>query len=78
MGIITRKTGNGNSLSDVIGTYINKMEPFEPASYTLCSASDETTIGTRHSMARLVHSYDSLDQLAGRPGVVEYRVNASA
>jgi hypothetical protein len=79
MGNVTRLTGNGNTLSELLGTYMNRMEPFAPASYTLSSVADEPTTGiNRHPMVRLAHAYDRKDQADGGPAIGEFYVNASA
>ena len=75
----TRTPGNGSNLSELIGTYLDRVEHFEPASYTLSSVKEESVSGTTlHSMARLAHVYDRLQRLDKGPAMGEFYVNASA
>jgi hypothetical protein len=76
---MTRLAGDGSSLSELLGTYMNVLEQFAPASYTLSSGTDAQAVGiSRHPMNRLTHVYDSLDQMESGPGVGDHHLNASA
>lgn len=79
MTIQTRSAGNGSNLSELLGTYLEIVERFEPASYTLSSVRETHASGTTlHSMARLAHVYDRLDRLDNGPANGDFHANASA